>query len=721
VYQDFYRFSRDPFAAPADARQMFMAEGHRDALSSLLLDVLQRRPFVAIAGDGEVGKTTVLNAALANLADQRRRRPVHITRLEHSPLNYLSARQIIGKLLGKPAGAVVDSDLERLSSTLMSGRGDGSQHVLVIDDAPLVHPGALEFLRLVSDLQTEGVPFLQVILAERNDFWETLISNRNCTIFNQIAARSAVEPLADNEARQYIDYRLKLADSSIAQVVTDAALSDIIRHGHALPGRINRVLDRAFTVGAAQGSSRVTPGVVNEAVMWLEAANLLPPVPVVADRRPAGAPGIFTPGIFNAPGIFNTPPGHAGRNSAEAPSRPARAGRDNATGIASRTAGWRSPWLAGTATAAVVGVALVAGILQPWGAPPLVTAPVAPAHTAATAPAAIDAPSAADEPGWDTLRHDIAIPAISRNAGIRQPADAPYTVTASIAPVYAAAAAPTAVDASATADTPRGDTPRGDMPRGDMLGHDVAIPAISGDAAPTETAAQTALPTSGATPGASPNEAGGASATDVAAPALPIPPARPVALLDPPRSLPPPEPPAELAARPPAAEPDAEPARSAMQQPAASPPLAALPAQEADGRTQEPATARLATAPPEPTPMAPPPMAATAAAAFSTSVPAAAPAATRLPHDVLARLLERGAAMLAAGDIASARLLFMRAAQAGSAEAAMEVGKTYEPMFLANRGAIGIQGDPTIASGWYRRALLLGAPPAAGLTGARER
>ncbi len=52
VYRGFYKFSRDPFAAPADARHKFMAAGHRDALSGVVLDVLKRRPFVAVGGDG---------------------------------------------------------------------------------------------------------------------------------------------------------------------------------------------------------------------------------------------------------------------------------------------------------------------------------------------------------------------------------------------------------------------------------------------------------------------------------------------------------------------------------------------------------------------------------------------------------------------------------------------------------------------------------------------
>ena len=318
MYEGFYRFSRDPFAAPADARRIFMAAGHRDALSGVVLDVLKRRPFVAVGGDGEVGKTTVLNAALASLTDERRRQPVRVTRLDHSRLTALSARQIVAQLLGKRTGELIDHDLQRLLHTLTDCGKDGNQHVLVIDDAPSVNPGALEFLRLVAGLQTLDRTSLQVVLAGRNEFWDTLTGDSGWATHDQVANRAAVEPLADDEVREYIDYRLQLADSSVERVVTDAALGDIIRHGKALPGRINRILDRAFTVGAAQGFSRVTPRVVDEAVMFLEASNLLPPVPVAPARQPEAAPF-----VLNATN-------HAGRDTSEDPGPAARPAREAA-------------------------------------------------------------------------------------------------------------------------------------------------------------------------------------------------------------------------------------------------------------------------------------------------------------------------------------------------------------------------------------------------------
>jgi hypothetical protein len=193
--------------------------------------------------------------------------------------------------------------------------------------------------------------------------------------------------------------------------------------------------------------------------------------------------------------------------------------------------------------------------------------------------------------------------------------------------------------------------------------------------------------------------------------------ARTVALPKPPPATMPAGPPAEPADQPAVSDPAAPSIQAAMA-PSSAGPVASVvadpatsdpsPSQDTHGPTQERLEAGPATAPPPASSQ----MAAGPAATSSTSPPAAAP----LPPDIVAKLLERGAAMLAAGDISAARLLYGRAADAGSAQAAVAVGKTYEPAFLANKGTIGIQADPTIAAGWYRRAASLGAATAASLS-----
>jgi hypothetical protein len=57
----------------------------------------------------------------------------------------------------------------------------------------------------------------------------------------------------------------------------------------------------------------------------------------------------------------------------------------------------------------------------------------------------------------------------------------------------------------------------------------------------------------------------------------------------------------------------------------------------------------------------------------------------RLSADEVAALLKRGSGLIASGDIAAARLVLVRAAEAGDARAATMVGETYDPAVLARR------------------------------------
>ena len=83
-------------------------------------------------------------------------------------------------------------------------------------------------------------------------------------------------------------------------------------------------------------------------------------------------------------------------------------------------------------------------------------------------------------------------------------------------------------------------------------------------------------------------------------------------------------------------------------------------------------------------------------------------AALAMPAAQVDEIFRRGETMLARGDIAAARVLYKRAAMADSGAAATILGKTYDPIFLANIGAAAIKPAPALAASWYRRAAELG-------------
>ncbi len=96
------------------------------------------------------------------------------------------------------------------------------------------------------------------------------------------------------------------------------------------------------------------------------------------------------------------------------------------------------------------------------------------------------------------------------------------------------------------------------------------------------------------------------------------------------------------------------------------------------------------------------------------------PSFRQLDQDEVADLVRRGNEFINRGDLASARLVLQRAAEAGDPQAALMLAGTYDPILLEK---VGIQGfardvvegfapDAALARTWYERAKELGSAEA---------
>ena len=83
-------------------------------------------------------------------------------------------------------------------------------------------------------------------------------------------------------------------------------------------------------------------------------------------------------------------------------------------------------------------------------------------------------------------------------------------------------------------------------------------------------------------------------------------------------------------------------------------------------------------------------------------------AGPQLPPIDTGTLLTRGDQFLSQSDVASARLLYERAAEAGDGRGALRMGMTFDPVFLARLRLHGVRTDKAQAIAWYRRASALG-------------
>lgn len=89
-----------------------------------------------------------------------------------------------------------------------------------------------------------------------------------------------------------------------------------------------------------------------------------------------------------------------------------------------------------------------------------------------------------------------------------------------------------------------------------------------------------------------------------------------------------------------------------------------------------------------------------------------APQAMEMTAEEVTLILKRGEKMLMSGDLAGARLLFRRAADARSAEAAYALAATYDPVVLRRLGVLGVGPDIASARDWYEKAKEFGSKEA---------
>jgi hypothetical protein len=162
---------------------------------------------------------------------------------------------------------------------------------------------------------------------------------------------------------------------------------------------------------------------------------------------------------------------------------------------------------------------------------------------------------------------------------------------------------------------------------------------------------------------------------------------------------------AEPAAEAPKAPVDQQPSAPAQAPAPRVVPVVRIPVWPSDtqgGGAPQPAAPSMASLPPAAAPQSGPP-----------PEPPAPPPEPAMNAQEIDLLLNQGKQFIAVGDLATARTVLQRAADAGVAPAAFALAETYDPAVLARQGVRGLNGDVAQARRWYARAQQLGSTEAA--------
>lgn len=304
MYTSFYNLSAKPFQIASDPNFIWLGEKHKEALATLTYGVMDSKGFMLLTGDVGTGKTTLINTLIKSLSEDVIYASVPDPRLGLNDfLNYIANAFDIRRSFKSKGKFLI-----YFSEFLAKCAENNKKVLLLIDEAQLLTQDMLEEIRLLSNIQKDGMNLLNIFFVGQDEFNEILDRYENRAVAQRITLNYHLKPLTDHETEEYIKHRLNVAGMD-RQVFDAEAFMEIFRYSGGFPRRINILCDHCLLTGFVREQQVLGADVVQYCAQELR-------IPQAVRRQPVQQPIPTQPvqpqppvqGIYNGGGAAAVSP-----------------------------------------------------------------------------------------------------------------------------------------------------------------------------------------------------------------------------------------------------------------------------------------------------------------------------------------------------------------------------------------------------------------------------
>jgi putative secretion ATPase (PEP-CTERM system associated) len=249
MYETFYGLKEEPFRLTPDSRLCFSHSSYKNAKAYMQYALYRGEGFVMVTGHPGTGKSTLINDLISEFDGGK----VVFTSLSCTQVQADDLIRLIALNFNLDGTTEYKSLLlHNLKNFFLKLYNEGRRSLLIIDEAQDLPAGALEELRLLTNLQQNNQPLLQIFLVGQEELRQTVHSPALEQLRQRIVATCHLEPLGVDDTAGYIKYRLKKSGWENNPALDEDIFPLIHTYSRGIPRLINLICSRLFLHGMVE-------------------------------------------------------------------------------------------------------------------------------------------------------------------------------------------------------------------------------------------------------------------------------------------------------------------------------------------------------------------------------------------------------------------------------------------------------------------------------------
>ena len=243
-----------------------------------------------VTGRPGTGKTTLVGALMDDLAGEN----AEIANLVCSQLQADDLLSMVAHEFGVDINiSNKGQQLQYLTRQLNKWNREGRRSLLIVDEAQDLSVSAMEELRLLTNIQSNGKPLMQIFLLGQPELRELVLRPEMEQVHQRIVAASHLKPLEEDETEQYIRHRLGTVGWNGDPAISKSVYPLVFKFSEGIARRINLICSRLMLHGSVEQLHRIGVQDVRAVVKELQGESL-------------AAGSVFSEQDFDVEDVFET-------------------------------------------------------------------------------------------------------------------------------------------------------------------------------------------------------------------------------------------------------------------------------------------------------------------------------------------------------------------------------------------------------------------------------